>query len=724
MRLHMNKTRWIILLCLIPLIGLASGLTLTNGVGVTGAAAVTVPASVTITPIEAYNPVKTQHTFTATVKDAGGVPVASTEVQWILPFFPDMVGTIVDASNSIEVSNTRAVARTDSHGQATLTITATRPGDTDVIAYVPGITDASQHKVFATKHWEDIQVTWPVDAINKIGTEHVFEVTVSQVDGTPLPGIDVRWSITDDDPNARFKSSGTNNEQNATDANGKASVTLEQVTAVGGENTVRIEVLGATGSVMFNHDVKKTWQAPALAITKTGPDREELGQTIEYTIVVENTGDETATSLSIVDTFPAGLTYVSSTPSGTQSGSTVTWNTASLAPTKTYTVIVRFKAAQAGTWTDVVRVSSAEGISDEDTATTEIYGEAVLAITKTGPAEVTEGDNAQYTITVTNNGNIDADNTVVTDLIPSCMTYQSSSPAATVSGSTATWNIGDLAAGTSRVVTITLKASVVGSCTNTARAVADNASQVAASVVTTIKRELVPDVDITKTGPATIYLRTNGTFFITVENTGETDLTNVVVTDTLPTNLTYQSSSPAATVSGRTLTWTIANISVGQTRQISLVCQGNAIGSFTNPASVTTAEGVSASASATGLVVGEPGMTMQLTDTIDPVAVGGQTTYQITVKNQGEINAHNLKLVVTLPSQVTFVTASGPLVYSVSGNQVTFNGSSTLNAGQTMQFTVGVRAASAGPAVCTSTLTFDEFALPVSVEEGTTIYSP
>ncbi len=724
MRLRMNKVRWIVLLCLIPVIGLASGLALTNGTGGAGVAAITAPASVTVSPVEAYNPVKTQHTLTATVKTAGGSPAADTEVQWILPFFPQMVGAIVDASNASEVTNTRAVARTDANGEATMTITATRPGDTDIIVYVPGIADTTKHKVFATKHWEDIQVTWPADAVNKVGTEHTFEVTVTQVDGTPLPGIDVSWTIVDDDPNAKIKSSGTNTERNTTDASGNASVTLQQVTAAGGDNSVRIDVLGTTGSVMFSHEAVKTWQAPDLEITKTGPDREELGKTVEYSIIVENTGQEAATSLVITDTIPAGFSYLSSTPVGTRSGSTVTWNTATLAAGRSYRITVRFTADRVGTWTNIVRVNSAEGISDDSRATTVIYGEAVLGITKTGPAEVTEGDNAQYTITVRNNGTIAADNTVVTDLIPGCMIYSSSSPAAAVSGGVATWNVGDLAPGASRTFTITLTADVVGDCTNTAQAVADNASRVEASVVTRIIKKLVPDVSITKTGPATIYLHTSGTFTINVANTGETELTNVVVTDTLPANLTYQSSSPAAAVSGKTLTWTFASLAVGQTRQITVVCQGNTIGSFTNPVSVTTTEGVSATASAAGAVVGEPGMTMQITDTFDPVVVGGQTTYQVTLKNQGEIALHNLKLVVNLPANVTYISAGGPMTYSVSGNQVTFNGSSTINVGQTMQFTVGVRAVTAGAAVCTATITFDEFALPVSSEEGTTIYSP
>ena len=174
MKFRMNRMRWIILLCLIPVIGLASGLALTGNVDNSGVSAAAAPASVTVTPVEAYNPIRTQHTFTATVKEADGSAAENEELHWILCDWPGAVGAIIDASNASEVTNTRAVARTNDKGQATMTICSTRPGDTDLIVYVPGIADATKHKAFARKHWEDIIVIWPPDATNKIGTEHVF----------------------------------------------------------------------------------------------------------------------------------------------------------------------------------------------------------------------------------------------------------------------------------------------------------------------------------------------------------------------------------------------------------------------------------------------------------------------------------------------------------------------------------------------------------------------
>ena len=70
-----------------------------------------------------------------------------------------------------------------------------------------------------------------------------------------MQGVPVRWTITDDDPDARFaNATGDGNEITvSTDASGLSSVSLEQVTEDIGENSVLIEVLTQDGRTMFSH---------------------------------------------------------------------------------------------------------------------------------------------------------------------------------------------------------------------------------------------------------------------------------------------------------------------------------------------------------------------------------------------------------------------------------------------------------------------------------------
>ncbi|HCP60466.1 MAG TPA: hypothetical protein DIT43_02720 [Dehalococcoidia bacterium] len=685
------------------------------------------PASVSVSPVEATNPVKTQHTFEAIVKEADGSAAEGAEVQWILNRFADAVGDIVEVSNPTKLDNSYAISEADADGKATMTITSTREGDTDVTVFVPGIVDDSKHKVFAVKHWVDMMVDWPQDAVNKIGTDHTFSVKVYKAtDKSPLVGVDVKWTITDDDPNLTFKtpSSASNSVTTVTNASGIATVTIQQATVTAGDNTVHMDVLSAGGTVLFSQDVNKKWLSPSLNILKEGPSSVELDLPVEYTITVRNDGAETANSVKVVDQIPEGLTFVSSTPSGTVSGATVTWNIGDLAPDASSKIVAKFTAAKFGEWTNTVTATSAEGITAQDSAALNITAEAGLHITKTGPATVTQGDDIEYTITVTNTGKIAAANTVVTDTIPAGLTYVSSTPSATVSGSTAKWSVGSLDAGDTKTFKITFTATEVGTLTNRVEATATDTAKAEAAATTEVVAPKVPNVSVTKSGPPTIYLDKTGQFTITVKNTGETTLTNVKVTDTLPANLSYVSSSPTGTVSGKTVTWTFASMAIGTTQTITLQAKSTGVGSFENSVSVTTTEGVSATAKAAGEVTAETGVTMQLIDTLDPVAVGSQTTYETTVTNQGVVAVHDLKIEFQLPDEVSFVSATGPTAHSVAGQTITFADVATLNAGQAIKFTVTVEADSAGNVVCAVTRSYAEFTTPVTSQEGTTIYVP
>jgi uncharacterized repeat protein (TIGR01451 family) len=101
-------------------------------------------------------------------------------------------------------------------------------------------------------------------------------------------------------------------------------------------------------------------------------------------------------------------------------------------------------------------------------------GDANLAITKTdSPDPVVQGNNVTYTITVTNNGPLAATNVVVTDNLPAPQDSDFVSAATTAgtcdrTGNTVTCNLGTLAANTSAIVTIVVKAKKSGTLSNTA----------------------------------------------------------------------------------------------------------------------------------------------------------------------------------------------------------------------------------------------------------------
>ena len=197
------------------------------------------------------------------------------------------------------------------------------------------------------------------------------------------------------------------------------------------------------------------------------------GQEITYLIQVVNTGPSTATDINVVDTLPAGTTFVSAGPNcGTAVAGVVTCNIASLSPnigqnTANLTVVVMVPQGFAiGTITNQVEVSGAEHDpnmgNNTATAITQIVA-ADLQITKgpQGDPQVNEGQPFDFTINVTNNGPSPATGVLVTDPLHNTFQFVAATPSQGICshsgsspGGTVNCNIGSLAVGASAAITL------------------------------------------------------------------------------------------------------------------------------------------------------------------------------------------------------------------------------------------------------------------------------
>jgi uncharacterized repeat protein (TIGR01451 family) len=100
--------------------------------------------------------------------------------------------------------------------------------------------------------------------------------------------------------------------------------------------------------------------------------------------------------------------------------------------------------------------------------------QADLEISKAdSPDPVTVGDNLTYTITVTNNGPDAAANVVVTDTLPSGVTFVSASPGCVHAAGVVTCNLGNIPAGGSVTITIVVTVTAPGTISNTATVTSD-----------------------------------------------------------------------------------------------------------------------------------------------------------------------------------------------------------------------------------------------------------
>jgi len=172
-----------------------------------------------------------------------------------------------------------------------------------------------------------------------------------------------------------------------------------------------------------------------LSIAKSHTGNFVVGQTEEFRINVDNNGpnDETQT-VTVTDTLPSGLTYVSSSGEGwtvdTSAAPVITWthNGPLLAgeslPEIVLRVLVDIAAYPQVSNTAIVSSSTFDNI-DSNNFSTDSVDIGVLSVVKISDSGglVQAGDTIQYDISITNIDSVAHDNLVVDDTLPAGVAY-------------------------------------------------------------------------------------------------------------------------------------------------------------------------------------------------------------------------------------------------------------------------------------------------------------
>jgi uncharacterized repeat protein (TIGR01451 family) len=708
-------------------------------------------AKITLEPSTAVNQVQTQHVLIATVANADGTGLGGRRVEWILP--AGGVGAIVavdehgvythggDKDESVvprsqtgdKHDNAYAVTHTThvperidfgtadpsddvllAPGQTWIAITSATEGTTDVVAYAPGIDSWKDHKAFAAKHWMDVAWEWPSDATNRVGTGHELSTLVVRAsDGGPLAGYTVSFHVASG-PDAVLEPGGKADATVKTDANGLATVTLEQSKPVAGTNEVEISIVRPANEKCCEPEkfialgtMRKTWIAPTIGITKTAPKQAVVGETFDYAIVVTNDADVSTREVVVTDVLPEGIAYVSSTPAAKVDGSRLTWNVGELAAGGTTSLGVKVKASKTGKFTNCADVAAEAGLKARACADTVVVAPA-LQLQKTADAEVLLCDTITYRYVVRNTGDGDATNVRIADELPAGLT-------AAGGGRNVNVAVGTLGPGESRTYEVKASAGKTGEYVNKATATGDGGLSAEATAKTVVRQ---PVLTITKKAPERSFIGRPVTYEITVSNTGDAVSANTVLVDTLPTGAVFQNASDGGQHVAGKVTWNLGNLAPKASKSVTLRVVSNAAGR----ASVQGTCAAEATAQASTLVEGISALLLEVVDLDDPIEVGSNATYEIVVTNQGSAPGSQIVIAATLPAEMTFVSASGASQHTATGKTITFAPVGTLAPQAKLTFRITVRADAAGDVRFAVALNSAELTSPVDETEATQLY--
>lgn len=474
-----------------------------------------------------------------------------------------------------------------------------------------------------------------------------------------------------------------------------------------------------------------------LAITKTDtPDPVIRGNDITYDIVVANQGAATINNVVVTDTLSgAAVNFVSATPSqgSCVAGPPISCDLGAIAGQGSVNITIVVTTTVPGTVSNTASVTTSD--TDPDTTnnsvtiSTNVQGLADLSLAKTdSPDPVAAGANVTFTIVVTNNGPDAATGVTVFDFLGiggtgvSIMTTQGTCSPGT-GESSPSCDLGTLASGASATVTFVASADFPCLLDNFASVTANEFDAVpgnnTATTTTTVGAGApagTADVSVTKTGPASVLNGDNATYTLVVSNAGPDPATTVTLTDPLPTQATLVSATPTqGSCSGTTtITCDLGTINSMASATVTIVATlstATPINQAQNQANVTAAEtdpnlGNNSSAIVSTDILPKADLTTSITDSPDPVTVGGTLTYTATLTNNGpDLHTGSVIFGVALPVSVNIV--SFPPVCTQQPQPNLFDCSTgDLGAGVTLMFVFVTTPTAAG------TITADAIAGP------------
>ena len=449
------------------------------------------------------------------------------------------------------------------------------------------------------------------------------------------------------------------------------------------------------------HTITRTigLQAANLNLAMYGPANVHAGEEIVYTVVYSNTGSADTSPVVLTLDYNPYVEFVSSSPLMPRTGTDNVFDDTlpNTGDDHTLTVTLRVKTPLpydlSGPLTASATLES-PGAETKQANISMVLDRPVLVLEKFGPLVAPDvGSIVEYTIRVHNQGTYTATGAVITDTWGENLDYRSinsdfgwvlSDDETYATQSLGTLGIGEMV---TKVFQVNILATAI-SYTNQIDLTTDQTTQ-----QTEIEQTWQTSIATTKSAtPVPAFPGRVLTYTVYYTNIDNSNMVDVLITDTLPSGFIYQAQS-TANAAGCQSPWTFTAPAGGGGGEAVWSCAtlfGNASGYFTIWGMVDVdAEGTelvnSTRTSATDIPlrpIEEPLVTpvarpwLRVDKAVaptHPVAPGDQLIYTLTYENYGTDPAHNVIIKDQLPAQVTYVSCSGGDSCSESGGWVTWD---------------------------------------------------
>lgn len=422
----------------------------------------------------------------------------------------------------------------------------------------------------------------------------------------------------------------------------------------------------------------------------------------QYPIDVEVSACCDVCDVVLTTTLPEGVTYLRSQPEAKVDGQKLVWDFGGLSKGQTIPGRIWLKCEREGDLCTCFCV----------TATPVAFcallcAKPVLVCEKCGPAQVCPGDPINYVIHVTNIGTTTAHEVLVTDNLPAGVDSPNGQR-------TLTFRLGDLEPCQTKRVNFCVTACQRGKICNQAIVEACNANQTSCEFCTCV---CCCAIECNKVGPKELAVGQNADYQITVVNTGDLPLHEVVVTDSAPSATTIVNAQ-GANICGKQAVWKLRELKPGEKVNFNITLTTCTPGYFVNNVNVTTCEGCNTCCEFGTTWKGRPALEACMDSSENPICVNETTRYKIIVQNKGQEYDTNVNVVVTFPKELAVVDASGASAAQVNGQTVTFAPYANLAPRQILEYYVTVKANASGDLRPRVQVSSDFIKNPITQEES------
>ena len=452
-------------------------------------------------------------------------------------------------------------------------------------------------------------------------------------------------------------------------------------------------------------------QSPSMIIQKFSPREIQVNQTTDFEVKIRNVGRVAVDDVLVVDQIPEGARFIDANPkpSSQSRNGELKWQLGNMKPGEERTILLQLQPTEPGEIGSVAQFYFGSRATNRTKVT-----QPKLKISHTADPKILIGKDVVFDVIVENTGNGPAKDVIIQEEVPELLEYQDGSRELE-------YEIGTLQPGQSKRVQLGLRAARVGQLRSVMFASAKGGLQAKHETDVEV---IAPKLTTTCKGPTTRFIKREVAHTFTVANKGTADATNLRLIARLPSGLRYVNSNNRGRYdrNSHSVIWQMRDLSAGGSGNVEIVTTPIDAGEqnikFEASADLNQTSETVQNLNVKHLV----DVFFDIDDVVDPIEIGGETSYRIRLVNQGTQSASNVQLQVDFPPGLQPTGVDSDLRNEIRGQQIVFENINSLRQGQELKIVVQATGRTDGDHRVILNMQADGRSTPVSKQETTRVY--